>query len=396
MSFHYKYGGSTATRTLECPGWVLESEGKENKSSVFADRGTVCHTACEKLYEDESLEYYDLVNLGIKEGEVALDQELVDSKVVPAFEALLGVLEDYKTIDSEPELQVEYDPEIGGTIDFWGVLEGNGRMALDYKFGDGEMVYAENNNQLMFYIWAGLTSEDSPISEEDVPDRIILGIIQPAERKEDIVDLWETTGEEIMAFGDRFIEAVNIAEESGPGENLNPGDHCKYCPAKVSCSARNALVGEALEINPEDFNAPEVISEISKADLVRALDLADKLKKWAADIKQYAEDQLNLGLDISDHWKLIPKGANRSWVDAGWAEKYLKRLFKAENAMEATVLSPAKAEKYAKANKIKINLKDRTQKVSKGVNLVRASHKTPAITSQKEVAESFKKLGALK
>lgn len=396
MSFHYKYGGSTATRTLECPGWVLESEGKENKSSVFADRGTVCHTACEKLYEDESLEYYDLVNLGIKEGEVGLDQELVDTKVVPAFEALLGVLEDYKTIDSEPELQVEYDPEIGGTIDFWGVLEGNGRIALDYKFGDGEMVYAENNNQLMFYMWAGMTSEDSPINDEDVPDRIILGIIQPAERKEEIVDLWETTGEEIMAFGDRFIEAVNIAEESGPGENLHPGDHCKYCPAKVSCSARNALVGEALEINPEDFNTPEVISEISKADLVRALDLADRLKKWSADIKQYAEDQLNLGLDISDHWKLIPKGANRSWADAGWAEKYLKRLFKAENAMESKVVSPAKAEKYAKANKIKLNLKDRTQKVSKGVSLVRASHKTPAITSQKEVAESFKKLGALK
>ena len=72
--FHYKYGGSTAGRTLVCQGWraYADTLPKGPSSTSVADRGTMLHNCCELLIRDAYLQYDDLLKLAIKCGEWTL------------------------------------------------------------------------------------------------------------------------------------------------------------------------------------------------------------------------------------------------------------------------------------------------------------------------------------
>ena len=105
MSFHYKYGGSTAKRTLNCPGWraLADSIDIPDVSSEHADRGTMLHTCCEIL-EDEDLSYAELLEQGVEYEGHKLDAELLEKKVILAFEAMEDFVEDHGVYGSFPNI----------------------------------------------------------------------------------------------------------------------------------------------------------------------------------------------------------------------------------------------------------------------------------------------------
>src|SRR3981189_1802871 len=64
---HSSFGGSVAARVLRCPAsvrLVAKVPAHLRKSSVYADRGTACHTAMNRLIEGEC-SFDDLVGATI-------------------------------------------------------------------------------------------------------------------------------------------------------------------------------------------------------------------------------------------------------------------------------------------------------------------------------------------
>jgi len=50
LTKHVKYGGSTAARTIACPGWHAQSADLPRApASAYAEEGTALHTVMERL-----------------------------------------------------------------------------------------------------------------------------------------------------------------------------------------------------------------------------------------------------------------------------------------------------------------------------------------------------------
>ncbi len=398
MSFHYKYGGSTAKRTLNCQGWaaLASTVDRVDKSSEHADRGTMLHTCCEIL-EEEGIEYDELLERGVTYEGISLTEELLEEKVIPAMEALEDFIDANELTTIITEELIEYSPIIGGTPDILGYSQKLIACA-DYKFGDGLMVYADDNDQMYFCVWVALDSPIFDAVELSADTPVMFAIIQPSDKREETLDVWETTVDKVDAFGERFLDAVDVAENSKPGENLDSGDWCTFCPAAGVCPEKGRKAREALALlsciqiadNKQLAKKGEEIT-IPVLDLSEALKLAKELEPWIKDVRSFAYEQLEAGAEVPG-FKLVPKRATRRWIDPEATAKYLKRKLKAENAMNSEVISPAQAEKAAKKLKVKLRMTGLTSSESSGTTLVPESDKREAVKTQKEISETLKQI----
>jgi len=389
MTYHYPFGGSTAGRTLQCNGWrAMSKDVPERQASIHADIGTVCHEACEALERDENLTYEKLLDLNIRCNDAVLTQELITNKVIPAYEALQDYIHEHDLARVYAEVKVQYDEDVGGTCDILAInYEETKLHAIDYKFGDGDMVRAEKNPQGYFYLWCALEDESDDgldVSKFRHIDDCAFVIIQPSDRREDLVDVWNTTVIDVMTWAETMLDAIETAEQATPGENLITGKYCKYCPAGDSgtCAQKNGQALQALRIDAHPDSLCNTIT------LETALNLVDELDGWAQKVRAFAHEQIELGVELND-WKLVKKRATRKWKDEDSVTKYLKRKLKAQNAIVEKVITPAQAEKVSKTMDIKLDLKNRIVAESSGTTLVRASDKRPAVLSQVALAASL-------
>ena len=125
----------------------------------------------------------------------------------------------------------DYVPEGFGTADCI-MIQGNTLFVIDFKYGKGVPVSAEENPQMMLYALGAYEACKIlyPI------ERIRLGIVQP--RLPDEISEWECTLEELLQFGDYAKERATLAF-AGEGE-FAPGEKtCKFCRAKKQCRARS-------------------------------------------------------------------------------------------------------------------------------------------------------------
>lgn len=387
MTYHYPFGGSTAGRTLQCPGWKSMSKDiPPQKASIHADIGTVCHEACEVLERDPNMTYEKLLSLNLRCNDAVLTEELLVDKVIPAYDALQDYIEDNEISRVYPEVQVQYDEDVGGTVDILGINHAETKMhIIDYKFGDGEMVYAAGLPQGNFYSWGAFedeTSNEPQMSQFAYIEEVAIVIIQPSERRDSIIDVWDTTREEVLKFGDTMLDAIEIAETTEPGDNLKTGKYCKYCPAAAICPEKNGQALQALRI---DASPASLVQPIT---LKTALDLADELDGWTKQVRAFAHEQIELGVEL-EGWKLVKKRAQRKWRDEATAMKYLKRKLKSANAVVEKVISPAQAEKASKRLGIALKLEANITAESSGSTLVHADDKRPAVLSQAALAASL-------
>jgi hypothetical protein len=95
--------------------------------------------------------------------------------------------------------------------------------------------------------------------------------------------------------------------------HLNPGEHCKYCPAHPTCKAARANVGALAKLSAKSDN------ELGEA-AAQVLDV----EQWVKAVKEEIYMHLKNGRPV-DGWKLINKRASRKWTDPKAAEAFLKK-----------------------------------------------------------------------
>ena len=326
-------GGSTAKRVMNCPGSVaLVQKMPPQPSNKYADEGTLLHNViAEIVMTDKHPEEF----LHTKYNDQVLTLDLIDNKLVPAL-AALDVIDPNKEMEIEAETRVGFGdllPDVFGSTDLIGRI-GKRAVVLDWKFGDGVAVDAEENPQLMFYAAAAMRTEETKWAFVDV-EEIEMVIVQPP-----AVKRWVTTPARIAQFEKDLVKAVKLAQQ--PNAELKIGDHCRWCAAKPICPQMTGAVDRALKTSIDGLDAPTISAYLKNADM---------LEQWITDLRALALQMLDSGARLPEY-KLVAKRAIRQWTDEDKAKVALFAYGLTESeVMETSIISPAKAEKALKKRK---------------------------------------------
>jgi hypothetical protein len=350
-------GGSTAKRVINCPGSVaLVQKMPPKPSSKYADEGTLLHHVIAAVLETgKPPEDF----LGTFYNGVELTEDRLERKLLPALAALDEI---------DPDKLMEYDvekvvgfghvlPGVFGSADLVGRIGDRG-ILVDWKFGDGVAVEAEENPQALFYIAAALHTTTTAWAFRDAA-AIDVYIVQPP-----YVKKWTTDIARVRRFEAELVLAVRAAEQ--PDAPLKTGDHCRWCAAKSVCPLVTGAVERA------DRAA---LKTVNVDDLAAALDKIEVLEGWIKDAREMAQTLLENGVDVPGY-KLVAKRATRQWVDEAAALTALSEA--GLNATELTELkSPAQVEKVLKKHKIDMP-EGLISSVSTGNTLANADDPRPA------------------
>lgn len=365
-------GGSTASRVINCPGSVaLVAKMPPKPSSKYADEGTLLHDVMSDLLSSDK-RVSDF--LGREYNGIKLTQDLIDDKIAPALEAL-------NEIDPEMKMELEVESRVGfGTLipDAFGSTDVIGRLGkrtivLDWKFGDGVPVSAENNKQLLFYAAAARLTPETQWAFEGT-EELELIIVQPPHVKR-----WVTDFKTLENFVHDLVRAVKQAQQ--PNAQLAVGDHCRWCAAKPICPKMTGAVDRALKIKINDLDSDAIGKLLGQADLV---------EEWIKDLRELAFTMLENDKPVAGY-KLVPKRATRQWVDANKAIDFLADA-KVDPWEMRKVISPAAAEKLLKKSKVALP-DDLVVAVSTGSTLAPESDPRPAVLNVgKQLSAALSKL----
>jgi hypothetical protein len=325
-------------------------------SNKYADEGTLLHNVISQILDTghSPIDYIGTTYEGI-----VLTHELVADKLIPAL-ATLDILDPDKLMEYATEIRVGFGdviPNVFGSTDFLGRLNDKA-VVLDWKFGSGVAVEAEENAQLMFYAAAAMRTPEAQWVFDGATE-IECIIVQPPEVKR-----WTTTPIRIKQFEKELVQAVKDAQK--PNAKLNTGEHCRWCTAKPVCPLMTGAVDRALVTKLDNIDAPTISAYLKNADI---------LEGWISSLRELAFNLIEQGKPLPGY-KLVAKRATRKWIDEEAAKVAL--LVNLTDVTETTLISPAVAEKALK--KLGLSLPEGTViAVSSGNTLANEDDPRPAV-----------------
>ena len=353
-------GGSTAKRVMNCPGSVaLVAKMPPQPSSSYADEGTLLHDTIAQILDKgtDPSEYLGTVYNGVE-----LTQELIDTKLIPALE-LLNEIDPDSIMEFSVENRVGFGDRLPGVFGSTDLLcrVGNRAVCLDWKFGDGVTVEAEENPQPMFYSAAARRTEGLEWWHEGA-ETLELVIIQPPH-----IRRWTTTFARIDQFEKDLIRAVKTAQK--PDAPLASGDWCRWCAAKPVCPVMTGALDRVRKTQIDNLDAAQIGEYLQKADM---------LEDWIKSLRELAFQMLEAGKPVPGY-KLVAKRGIRKWTDdeTAYAQLILLGLTDDDVWEAPELLSPAKIEKVLKKQKLTLPT-DMVISVSSGNTLAPEADPRPA------------------
>lgn len=349
-------GGSTAKRVMACPGSVaLVAKMPPQAETKYAAGGTLLHGCVEELMASGTV------------ATVSAKHNLTDEQTekLRFCAQALDEIDPAADMRFVTETQVEFEgvkelEGVFGNADLVGRI-GDRCIVLDWKFGDGVAVDAEENEQGMFYA-AAVKKTSSLYWAANGTREVEIIIVQPPH-----IRRWLTTWRRIDQFERDLIAAVKLAQRADAPVVL--GDHCRWCTAKPICPQMTGQI---------DRVTHTALATVDPEALGQALALADRLEDFIADARALAQARLEKGLPVPGY-KLVPKRAVRQWADEAKAEQALMQAgLGADSIYKKELLSPAQAEKVAKKAGVAFPT-DQVVAVSSGNTIAPESDPRPAV-----------------
>ena len=297
---HAKLSASSAHRWMNCnPSANLEREFAD-KTSEAAAEGSAAHALCEhKLRKALKMRSVRPVS--------KYDSDEMEMYTDSYVEFVLEQIEVAKQHCTDPFVLIEqrldfscYVPDGFGTGDCL-IVADKLLHIIDFKYGLGVLVDAEENPQMMLYALGALRLFDALY---DI-DTISMSIFQP--RREN-VSTWTITVAELEEWAEKRLRPKAELAFKGEGE-FNPGPWCTFCKAAVKCRAR---AEEKLALARYEFAKPPLLTDEEIEDILSRL---DDLTKWANEIAAYAQDAaINHGKQWTG-FKLVEGRSIRKYTD---------------------------------------------------------------------------------
>lgn len=172
---------------------------------------------------------------------------------------------------------------------------------IDLKYGQGVMVEAAHNPQLMLYALGAVEAFGAlyDISE------VAVTIFQPRRSN---VSMWAISVAELEAWAEQVVKPRAALAACGGGE-FAPGEWCRFCKLAPTCRTR----AEAnLALAKHEFAPP---AELTDAEISQVLAQLPDLKAWVADVEAHA---LSLAVNQGKTWlgfKLVEGRSIRKYAD---------------------------------------------------------------------------------
>lgn len=309
-SEHAVLSASSANRWLHCPPSVRLSEGYMDKASVFAMEGTSAHELCE----------YKLRNaLGMEAENPTENLDFYNTEMEECAEGyatyILELVEKAKETCSDPVVMVEqrvdfsrYVLEGFGTADCI-IIADETLNIVDYKYGKGVEVSAENNPQMKLYALGALELFDCLY---DI-SKVQMTIFQP--RLSNVSVFVMDKADLLNWANDELTTKAELAFE-GKGE-LCCGEWCKFCKAKSNCKERARV---NMKMAQYEFRKSSLLTDEEVVDI---LSKVDELTAWASDVKNFALEQAVRGKQWPG-WKVVEGRSNRKYTDESAVAQVVK------------------------------------------------------------------------
>ena len=379
---HAELPPSSAERWKNCPGSVtLSKQFPHDTTSAYAEEGTQAHAVAElKLRhangEINGANFSRKLNK-LKKGEYWCGEmdEATDYYRDAVLEVLAGAGEDAELMIEQHFNLDEYVPGCFGTSD--AVVIGDDAInVIDLKYGKGVKVDAVGNSQLRLY-GLGAVALFGGIYDFT---KVRMTIIQP---RLDHISTEELPLEELLRWAVEEIRPA--AEEALSGsERTRCGDWCQFCPAKAVCRTRAEY---CLELARDDFRQPALLTAEEIGEVLRR---AETIKKWAADVADYALQQALAG-EHYDGWKVVEGRSNRKYADEIKVAETLKGAgFDEAMLYERKLLGLTAMEKLVGKKKLTETLGDLIIKPAGKPVLVPESDKREALNTADQAKADFK------
>lgn len=300
MSKHAILSASGAHRWLNCtPSARLELEFDDNSGEAAAE-GTAAHALSEHKLRKA-------LKMRSKKPVSPYDSDEMDNYTDGYVEFVLEVIEQAKQICSDPLILIEqrldfskYVPEGFGTGDCLIIADGTLHI-IDFKYGQGVLVSAEDNPQMKLYALGALDVFDGIYDIEMVS----MTIYQP--RREN-VSTSTVSKENLYQWAEEVLKPKAELAFNGDG-NYCPGEWCQFCRAAVKCRAR----AEAkMKLATFEFALPPLLSDEEIAGILSSI---GDLTSWANEIIAYATDA---AVNHGKKWpgfKVVEGRSNRKYKD---------------------------------------------------------------------------------
>lgn len=371
LKLHSEHGASSAYRWTACPGSVAMSRGIPRKNTAYSLEGTAAHALAElALKKERDADFW----VGMEIEGIEVTEEMAEAVQV-YVDHVRNLLKEGDDLRLEQRVTLERlgpPRPMFGTCDCLVYRRSEKTLFVyDYKHGAGVPVDAEGNKQLRYYALGALLS----LKEDEPCERIVAGIIQPRAPHADGPIREEAFGAgELLDFASELIEAVE--ESLKPDAALNPGGHCRFCPASAVCPARR---DQAFELARIEFGEamPEAIDPRTMPieTVAHLLSHADQIESWINSLRAHVFSELEAGRHVPG-FKLVNKRASRVWANpAAMVEWAKERGLHDDELFDKKVKSPAQLEKIVGKKNLP---QEFVTAVSSGVTLAPEADKRPA------------------
>lgn len=300
MTNHAILSASGAHRWMNCtPSARFELEFEDSSGEAAAE-GTAAHELSERKLRKA-------LGLKTKKPTSPYDSEEMEFLTDGYVQYVLEIIEKAKQSTNDPLVLIEqrldfsnYVPEGFGTGDCVIIADGVINI-IDLKYGQGVLVHADNNPQMMLYALGALNLFDAIYDIETVT----MTIYQP--RRENI-STFTLPKIDLYKWAEDVLKPKAELAFKGKGD-FQPGDWCRFCRAAVRCRAR---ADENMKLAKYEFANPNMLLDEDIAEILKSV---SDLTSWAKDIVAYATSAaINQGKEWTG-FKLVEGRSNRKYAD---------------------------------------------------------------------------------
>lgn len=362
---HALLSASSAHRWLACPPSAVAAEAYPQQDTTFTREGTLAH---------EVAEVYARGDITMAAGEIT--QEMID-----CAEGYRDYIQEQTKSNAATvllEQRVDFSawvPAGFGTADCI-IIQGDTMDVIDYKYGQGVKVSAEDNPQMKLY---GLGAWNDFGFVYDVKT-VRLHIYQPRMNN---ISVAELTVEQLIEWADKTVKPTAAQAAKGKGKH-SAGEHCRFCPHAGRCRTLTRACTEAVTTHGMRANVPV----LAPWEVAEVLQMEPLISLWLKRVKDQALTTMMNGGEVPGY-KVVAGRGSRAWKDELEVAATLSTVYSKEDYTKTELLSVAAMEKALGKKKVTELLADLIEAKNGAPTIAPESDKRPAYDREAEAKKDF-------